>query len=86
MTTIEGRTIVGEHLMIDGTRFIGCTLIGCVLGYEGGEIFFDSTRLRDCRYVFFGPSERTVHLLQEVGLMPYVKEEWGECFFPPEFP
>ena len=78
MTTIVGRTITGEHLHIDQTRFVGCTLVRCVLGYDGGEISFDSTIIRNCSYVFFGQAERTVRLLQEVGLMPFIAQEWTD--------
>ena len=78
MTTITGRTITGEHLQIDETKFVGCTLVRCVLGYSGGEISFDSTVIRNCSYVFFGHAERTVKLLQEVGLMPFIQHEWAD--------
>ena len=78
MTTIIGRTITGEHLQIDQTRFVGCTLVRCVLGYDGGEISFDSTILRNCSYVLFGQAERTVKLLQEGGLMPFIEQEWAD--------
>jgi len=52
VTRIIGSTITGEHLQIDETNFIGCTLVRCVLGYDGGGIPFDSTIIRNCSCVF----------------------------------
>jgi hypothetical protein len=89
VNTIIGRTVTGEYLQIDETRFVGCTLDRCVLGYNGGEISFDSTILRNCSYIFCGQAERTVKLLQEIGLMPYIEQEWAtvpvsQPFTPPD--
>jgi hypothetical protein len=83
VTTISGQTIKGEDLQIDDTAYVGCTLINCVLNYQGGAVVLDSTVLRNCKYVFYGPARRTVELLQQVGIMPFVEEEW--CEFRPRY-
>ena len=78
MTIVRGRTITEQELQIDDKIFVGCTLIRCNLGYGGGPVAFESTLLRNCKYTFFGQARATVQFLQEVGLMPYIQEEWGE--------
>lgn len=71
METIEGRTIQGESLTIDGKHFIDCTIIDCVLEYRGDPVNFERTYMRGCRHVFFGRARRTLQYLQNVGLMPH---------------
>ncbi len=78
MEVIEGLTITGESLVIDGKRFIDCTLIDCTLEYRGEAVSFERTHMRGCRHVFFGQARRTLHYLQGVGLMPHNPFDWGE--------
>lgn len=78
METISSRTFEGQLMSIDNKRFINCEILDCVLEYSGHAVSFEHTRLKGCRYVFFGRARRTVHLLQGFGLMEYDPAEWGE--------
>ena len=79
METITGMTIQGECLSIDGKTFVDCLLVDCVLEYSGGPVSFERTNMRSCRYTFFGRARRTVHFLQNTGLMPFSPTEWAEA-------
>ncbi len=78
MELIQDQTFEGELLSIDEKQFVDCTLINCTLEYRGLPVSFTRTRMRGCRYVFFGSARSTVHFLQGVGLMTHVLGEWGE--------
>lgn len=78
MELLQGLTLRGRTLDLDGKKFVGCTFIDCVLQYSGGPVAFELSRFRGCRYVFYGSARNTVHFLQEVGLLPYLESDWGE--------
>ena len=71
MKTIRGHIISSESIAIDNTTFVDCTLIDCIFEYSGYPVRFERTRMRGCRYVFFGLAKGTVKFLQETGLMCY---------------
>jgi hypothetical protein len=64
MEVISGLTIKDECVAIDDKHFIDCTLINCILEYSGSDVAFDATRIRGCRYVFFGRARQTLQFLQ----------------------
>jgi hypothetical protein len=78
MEVLCGLTLERECITIDDKRFIDCIFIDCILEYSGGEISFEFTRMRGCRYVFYGKARRTLHFLQGVGLVQNRVGEWGE--------
>jgi hypothetical protein len=78
LVEIFSQVIENETIEIDGKRFVDCVLSNCVLEYSGGPVIFDRTRMRGCRYVFFGEARRTVQFLQGTGLMPWIPTEWAE--------
>jgi hypothetical protein len=78
LETLLNRLFDGATLEIDGMHFVDCTLENCILIYRGGSVIFERTRLRRCRYVFYGPARTTVQLLQTVGLLPTDPLNWGE--------
>lgn len=79
METIIGHTIHNTVVRIDNKSFVNCDLSGCTLEYAGEPVSFQVTRLRNCRYIFFGAAKRTVVFLQETGLMPFDERDWGEA-------
>ncbi len=78
MEVVSGCTIQDECVVIDGKRFTDCTLINCILEYSGDPVDFVRTRMRGCRYVFYGRARHTVQFLQGTGLMLYDPAKWGE--------
>ena len=78
MEIIVGKTIHDAVIRIDKKSFVNCDLARCTLEYAGDEVSFQMTRLRQCRYIFFGPAKRTVLFLQETGLMAFDERDWGE--------
>ena len=78
METIEGKTFANESVELDGKHFIRCIFNDCILEYRGGQVGFDRVQMNGCRHVFFGRARRTLHYLQNVGLMQYSPAEWGE--------
>ena len=78
MKRVQDQTIEGECVTIDDVHFVRCTLINCVLQCAGGEVVFDRTSMRGCRYVFYGEALRTIKFLQGTGLMLNDPAEWGD--------
>ena len=79
MDTLIGKSFQGDRLVIDNKNFVNCTLTDCTLEYHGDHVSFHATRLNRCRYMFFGPAQRTLLFLQETGLMPFDPSEWGDA-------
>jgi hypothetical protein len=75
---VVGKTLESVSVVIDGTTFIDCKMIDCILEYSGGPVAFERTTMRGCRYVFFGQARATIHFLQGVGLMENYPTHWGE--------
>ncbi len=78
LKAVVGLTIENESVEIDDKHFIDCTLVNCILEYSGRAVAFERTHMRGCRHVFFGQARRTLHYLQNTGLMPYAPADWGE--------
>ena len=78
METIQGRVLHNDSFQIDDKIFVDCTFVNCILEYSGRPVHFERTRLRGCRYVFFGEAKCTVHFLQCTGLLPDDDSNWGE--------
>ena len=78
MEIVQGKTLESVSIVIDGTMFVDCTMVDCILEYSGGPVTFERTQMRGCRYVFFGQARATVHFLQNVGLMDQHPFEWAE--------
>ena len=72
MDIVRSETISNQHLTIDDTKFIDCTLIDCTLEYSGRPVIFEQTHLKDCRYVFLGDARRFLEFLQIAGVVPMI--------------
>lgn len=69
MRRISGRRFVRAHVVLDNTRFVGCTFIECRFRFSGGECSFS-----DCAFVrpeieFDGQAANTVALLSALGML-----------------
>jgi hypothetical protein len=69
MKRVSGRRFVRAFVVLDNTRFTGCTFIECRLKFSGGESSFS-----DCTFVrpeieFDGRAANTVALLSALGML-----------------
>lgn len=78
MKLILSQILDGGSFAIDGKHFVNCTFTNCTLKYSGGVVKFETTHLRQCRYVFFGRARATVQFLQNVEMMPFDPAQWAE--------
>ena len=82
MEIVLGKTLHDAVIQIDNKSFVNCDLRGCTLEHAGEDVSFQMTRLRNCKYMFYGSAKRTVLFLQETGLMPFDERYWGESSEP----
>ncbi len=70
MNIVQGLTMQGETISVDGKQFIDCTFIDCVIEYTGEPVILERTAMLSCRYRFSGPARMTLQFLDCVGLLP----------------
>lgn len=85
MTLVEGQTITGRRVVVDGNQYVNCLFIDCELVYRGGECKFQSTTRR-CSWFFEGPARNTIRILQELGILDEAPRQppAPDALFPPE--
>lgn len=65
----EKETLEGKHVVLDDGVFIDCTLKNCSLEYSGGDTYVQNCKGENCQLVWRGAAQRTVTLLQGLGLI-----------------
>ncbi|MGH9405113.1 MAG: hypothetical protein ACRD3D_04655 [Terriglobia bacterium] len=70
MTRYTDKTFEGQHLILDDGVFINCTFKNCSLEYSGGDVYVQNCQGDGCQLIWRGAAQRTVFLLQGLGLMP----------------
>lgn len=85
MTLVEGQTITGRRVVVDGNQYVNCLFIDCELVYRGGECKFQSTTRR-CSWFFEGPARNTIRILRELGILEDAPPQPSapEAVVPPE--
>lgn len=68
MRLVEGQTITGRRVVVDGNQYINCLFIDCELVYRGGECKFQSAT-RSCSWFFEGPARNTIRILRALGIL-----------------
>ena len=68
MIVVEGQTITGRRVVVDGNQYVGCLFVDCQLVYRGGECRFQS-KTRRCSWFFEGPARNTIRILRELGVL-----------------
>jgi len=68
MTVVEGQTITGRRVIVDGNQYVNCLFVDCQLVYRGGECRFQS-KTRRCSWFFEGPARNTIGILRELGVL-----------------
>jgi hypothetical protein len=69
MNRNENKTFENQHLVLDDGVFINCVFKNCSLEYGGGDVYVQNCQGEGCQLVWRGPAQRTVFLLQALGLM-----------------
>jgi len=69
MNRFESKVFENQHLVLDEGVFINCTFRNCSLEYSGGDVYVQNCQGEGCQLVWRGPAQRTVILLQALGLM-----------------
>jgi hypothetical protein len=69
MTRYEKESLEGTHVVLDDGVFIDCTFKNCSLEYSGGDTYVQNCRGENCQLVWRGAAQRTVTLLQGLGLI-----------------
>ncbi len=69
MTRYVDKVFESQHLVLDDGVFINCTFRNCSLEYSGGDVHVQNCQGEGCQLVWRGAAQRTVLLLQGLGLM-----------------
>jgi hypothetical protein len=69
MTRHEKENFEGKHVVLDEVVFIECTFKNCSLEYSGGDTYVQNCTGENCQLVWRDAAQRTVGLLQGLGLI-----------------
>jgi len=69
MTRYEDRTFENQHVILDEGVFVNCVFKNCSLEYSGGDVYVQNCQGESCQLVWRGPAQRTIFLLQGLGLL-----------------
>ncbi|HMD99200.1 MAG TPA: hypothetical protein VKM93_17975 [Terriglobia bacterium] len=69
MNRYENETFEKRHVVLDDGVFINCTFKSCSLEYSGGDVYVQNCQGDGCQLIWRGAAQRTVFLLQGLGLM-----------------
>ena len=69
MSRSVGKTFENEHVILDEGVFINCIFKNCSLEYSGGDVYVQNCQGEGCQLIWRGAAQRTVYLLQGLGLM-----------------
>ena len=69
MNRYDGKTFENQHLVLDEGIFINCIFRNCSLEYAGGDTYVQNCQGEGCQLIWRGAAQRTVFLLQGLGLM-----------------
>lgn len=69
MNRYDGKTFENQHLVLDDGIFINCIFRNCSLEYSGGDTYVQNCQGEGCQLIWRGAAQRTVFLLQGLGLM-----------------
>ena len=69
MTRHENKVFENQHLVLDDCVLVNCTFRNCSLEYAGGDVYVQNCQGEGCQLVWRGAAQRTVFLLQGLGLM-----------------
>ncbi|HXJ94543.1 MAG TPA: hypothetical protein VMT20_16980 [Terriglobia bacterium] len=70
MNRYDGKTFENQNVVLDEGVFINCVFKNCSLEYSGGDVYVQNCQGDGCQLIWRGAAQRTVFLLQGLGLMP----------------
>lgn len=69
MTRHEKKIFENKHVILDEQVFNDCTFKNCSLEYSGDDTYVQNCRAENCQLVWHDAAQRTVGLLQGLGLI-----------------
>jgi hypothetical protein len=70
MTRYSNKVFEEQHVVLDEGVFINCTFKNCTLEYSGADVYVQNCQGEGCQLIWRAAAQRTVFLLQGLGLMP----------------
>lgn len=65
---IVGQTLTNQVLVMDGKHFVDCSIINCVLEYNGQALVMETTEFSGCSFRFKSEAALTLNFLDCFGL------------------
>jgi hypothetical protein len=69
MNRFENQVFENSHVILDDGVYVNCKFKNCSLEYSGGDVYVQNCQGEGCQLVWRGAAQRTVLLLQGLGLM-----------------
>jgi hypothetical protein len=69
MNRFENQAFENQHVILDDGVYVNCKFKNCSLEYSGGDVYVQNCQGEGCQLVWRGAAQRTVLLLQGLGLM-----------------
>ncbi|MGD0223453.1 MAG: hypothetical protein ABSF71_14045 [Terriglobia bacterium] len=69
MNRYENQVFENQHVILDEGVYVNCKFKNCSLEYSGGDVYVQNCQGEGCQLVWRGAAQRTVLLLQGLGLM-----------------
>jgi hypothetical protein len=69
MNRFEKQVFENSHVILDDGVYVNCKFKNCSLEYSGGDVYVQNCQGEGCQLVWRGAAQRTVLLLQGLGLM-----------------
>ena len=69
MNRHENEVFENQHVILDDGVYVNCKFKNCSLEYSGGDVYVQNCQGEGCQLVWRGAAQRTVLLLQGLGLM-----------------
>ncbi len=69
MNRHESKVFENEHVVLDDGVYVNCKFKNCSLEYSGGDVYVQNCQGEGCQLIWRGAAQRTVLLLQGLGLM-----------------
>lgn len=69
MNRYESQVFENQHVILDDGVYVNCKFKNCSLEYSGGDVYVQNCQGEGCQLVWRGAAQRTVVLLQGLGLM-----------------
>jgi hypothetical protein len=69
MNRYENQAFENQHVVLDDGVYVNCKFKNCSLEYSGGDVYVQNCQGEGCQLIWRGAAQRTVLLLQGLGMM-----------------